>query len=133
MSFDEFEVIARLEIENYLNKPESKSTSQLFHFDFTDYLVLKWRNTTDTADVRFAINHDSEYLYIEYTLTIEYDAGEDEDDYHSHGKVDDIPTSEEDYFQKSTVQDLGFRWEFYQYLYNFFEMNRKKVDNEHKS
>lgn len=125
MTFDDFEVYVRREIQNYLNRPESNSTSQLFHFDSTNYLVLKWRNTTDTADVRFAINHDSEEMYIEYTLTIEYDAGEDEDDYHSHGTVQDIPTSEEDYFQKSTLQHLGFRWEFYEYLYEFFEGQTK--------
>ena len=125
MTFDDFEVYVRREIENYLNLPESKSISQYFQFDSTNYLVLKWRNDSDTADVRFSINHDNVDLYIEFTLIIEYDTGEDEDDYHSFGVVENIPTSEEDYFQKSTVQDLGFRWELYQYLYDFFESQRK--------
>lgn len=124
MTFDDFEVYVRREIENYLNHSESKSISQCFHFDSTQYLVLKWRNTPNTADVRFSINYDYEDMYIEFTLIVEYDTGEDEDDHHSQGTVHDIPTSEEEYFQKSTVQDLGFRWEFYQYLYDFFEKQR---------
>lgn len=125
MTFDDFEVYVRREIDNYLNIPISMSTTELHHFDSTQYLVLEWRNTENNADIRFAINFDYKKMHMDFDFILEYDAREDGNDHHSCGTVQDMPSSEEDYFQKSTVHDLGFRWEFYQYLYDFFEGQRK--------
>lgn len=120
LTFDDFDVYVRREVEYYLNGTNMRSK----YYDFSQHQVLKlnWRNTRDDADVMFTITLAKDLSTIMFALDVTSDDDED-DDVQNHG-VTDLPKSEEEYFQMSTVQELGFRWELYEYLINTFESLR---------
>lgn len=121
MSFDEFEVIARREIQNFLDG--SNTDSQYFQYQLHQVLKLEWTSKPDTSDealVIFKITMDNDLELVDFSMEVNYTYGEDEDNKYTAGSTD-VPHSEEEYFQMSTIQDLGFRWEFYEYLINVFK------------
>lgn len=113
---DEIESVIRREIQNFLDRSNKKSCYQ--QMQHAGELVLKWRNTLNTANIRFVIHinrENVERFKISFILDIVFDDGDSEDDVYNHYELD-LPQSEEEYFQMSTISDLGFSWEFYEYI-----------------
>lgn len=130
MSFDDFEVHARREIQNYLDG--TNRDSRYYEVQYHQVLKLEWTSKPDTSDeklIMFSITLEKNLSTVHFSLQIDYTYGEDEDNFYTAGRTD-LPHSEEEYFQMSTVHDLGFRWEFYQYLLSVFEQLRKRNGKE---
>lgn len=126
MTFDEFEVHARREIQNYLDG--SNKDSRYYEVQYHQVLKLEWIVKPDTSDEKvamFNITMEKDFSTVHFSLQTDYTYGEDEDGFYSAGRSD-VPKSEEEYFQMSTVNDLGFRWEFYEYLIALFEGLRQE-------
>lgn len=120
ISFDDFEVLVRREIQNFLDG--TNKDSRYCETKLLQILKLEWTSHEDTSDevlVVFDITMDKNFEVVDFSLQVDYTYGEDENNTYTSGSST-VPKSEEDYFQLSTVQDLGFRWEFYQYLCELF-------------
>lgn len=116
MSFAEFEVILIEQLNDmlYVNfKPANIS-----HYKDHDQIRLCWTQP-DKSEIDFIIDMNHDFSYIHYYLSI-YNIDAEDGVHHSNGGCD-VPHSEEEHFQLSTVQDLGFSWEFYQYIVDVFK------------
>ena len=129
LTFDDFEVYVRREIENFISGENKKTT--FITLDDMSVMSLRWRNTPDTASVLFSICIEFDINSIDMTLEVVYDDGDDEDNHFSRCVLD-LPTSEEDYFQMSTVGDMGFRWEMYEHFISTFKTIRSNQRQNEK-
>lgn len=113
MSFYEFESRLIKKINDMLYD----NSVQTYHIPDNIGINLYWTNK-EKKDIAFTIEMNHDFSYIHYFISV---YSEDmEDGYHSNGGCN-VPHSEEEHFQLSTVQDLGFSWEFYQYIVDVFK------------
>jgi|AGFT01.1.fsa_nt_gi hypothetical protein len=113
MTFDDFEKVVLREIKNFLNGTNMSSSYN--KIQYLDNLILKWRSNEDTASVRFVIALNRKTWDISFVLDVMFETGDSEDDIYDRCEFE-MPQSEEEHFQMSTTKDIGFSWEFYEYL-----------------
>jgi hypothetical protein len=117
MEFESFGKKLKNEIDALLAGEQSKATwSSVF---FSPAIICKWGSSVDNATYTFTICISIEQKII--TLISEkYGSYEEEEDKYTIVDVP-YPESEEHYFQLSTVEDLGFDYEFYKYIIDAFD------------
>lgn len=127
MEVHEFEKVLTREIQNFLNGTNKKS--RYYEFEIYQVLRLDWVSEPDTSNeiqVNVTLTLIGDKKTLEYCQDMTYTYRPDAEKYASASCSLIVPQSEEEHFQRSTVTDVLFEWEFYQYIQDVFANLRGK-------
>lgn len=118
--FDSLEVKLRSLIDPFMIS-STDSVKYNIKSEYTE-LLLNWE-TQYYGNINFSIKIWNDYSICRFDINTTDENIEYPIDFKC--KVE-LMASEEEYFQMSTVEGLGFRWEFYQYLTEIFKVLQYK-------
>ncbi|EHX8550662.1 hypothetical protein AAGG91_002672 [Salmonella enterica] len=118
MTIPELEVMFREQIDYFINcGPARRDRDCYYNQSMSRLIILTFRTPKDDGDAEVQLTYNYHTRRIIFDVSVRYDLMKNKSAYW----VSNIPESEEEYFQESTVKDMYFTWEFYQYLERVFQ------------
>jgi|AGFT01.1.fsa_nt_gi hypothetical protein len=117
MTRPELEVMFREQIDYFFNCGPARKDRDT-NYDLFRLIILTFRTPKDNSDAEVQLSYNYITRRIIFDIVLKMDDGNDRTSFW----VSNIPESEEEYFQESTVKDMYFSWEFYQYLEDILRM-----------
>lgn len=111
MTRPELEVMFRKQIDYFFNCGPARKDRDTF-YGLSRLVILTFRSPKDDGNAEVQITYNYHTRRIIFDVVMNFDIQKTKTSYW----VSNIPESEEEYFQESTVKDMYFSWEFYQYL-----------------
>lgn len=120
MTVEDFQTTIRRAIQKYFDG--NGDGFKYFGFDTHQFLKFVLTENKDTVkeiqhEFQFTLSCDGSVL--DFSIQTNHTYGEDEDERWTSVTLS-VPKSEEEHFQMSTVKDILFDWEFFEYLSDVF-------------